>query len=63
MRCYSEREIQTIVARKPQLVTDNERPTLEHEDSFDAVQFIADLEFKTKFEALLRSISLRLPRM
>ena len=63
MRCYSEREVRAIVVKNPEFAQGVEKSVSEAEDPFDVIQVIAELEFEMKFEVLLRSIALRLPRL
>ncbi len=73
MRCYSDIEVRAITEEHAPPVPMNETVPMSHiaeclmHDRFlavhsetpETIQFIADLEFETRFEALLHSIALR----
>ena len=61
MRSYSDIEAQTIAQAQPILIANREESSWIAEEQLDVLQFIADLEFETKFSMLLRSIFLRWP--
>jgi len=63
MRSYSDLEARTIAEAQPLLIMEWEEFSSLAEEPEDALQFIADLEFETKFSMLLRSISLRWPAL
>lgn len=66
MRSYSDTEARIIFERTllfimDREITDREVSSSTAEEPLDVIQFIADLEFETKFTMLLRSIRLRWP--
>ncbi|MFI5201348.1 MAG: hypothetical protein ACHQNE_03065 [Candidatus Kapaibacterium sp.] len=75
MRCYSDIEVRTIATEHAPSVPAKETVSMSHIPEYltdehflavhsampETIQFIADLEFETKFAALLHSIELRWP--
>ncbi|HET6401099.1 MAG TPA: hypothetical protein VFH95_06835 [Candidatus Kapabacteria bacterium] len=77
MRCYSDIEVRAIteervpsvpskesvsISQVPEYLTDEHFLTV-HSEMPEMIQFIADLEFETKFAALLHSVALRWPAL
>ncbi|GEM_PF-2824493 len=67
MRSYSDIEVRTIAAEYVHLPHLSSEPSLKrtepavHSEVPETIQFILDLEFESKFAALMRSIALRWP--